>query len=35
MLALASDFIVAPSGPLTLQDAHVITHQLSVSLPLR
>jgi hypothetical protein len=30
-----SDFIIAPSGPLTLQDAHILTHQLSVSLPIR
>ena len=34
-LALMSDFIIAPSGPLTLQDAHILTHQLSVSLPIR
>ena len=33
--ALAADFIVAPSGPLTLQDALVITHQLTVSVPIR
>lgn len=33
--ARAADFIVAPSGPLTLQDAHVLTHQIAVSLPLR
>jgi hypothetical protein len=31
----AADFIVAPSGPLTLQDARVLTHQVSVSIPLR
>lgn len=30
-----SDFLVAPSGPLTLQDAHVFTHQIAVSVPLR
>jgi hypothetical protein len=37
MLDLASsvDFILAPSGPLTLQDARVTTHQLSVVLPFR
>ena len=29
-----ADFIVAPSGPLTLQNATVITHQLSVSVPI-
>lgn len=27
--------IAAPSGPLTLQDAHVLTHQVSFSLPMR
>ena len=31
----ASDFIVAPSGPLTLQDAFVLTHQVSISVPIR
>lgn len=30
-----SDFILAPSGPLTLQDARVVTHQLSVRVPIR
>ncbi len=30
-----SDFILAPSGPLTLQDARVTTHQLSVVIPVR
>ena len=29
------DFIVAPQGPLTLQDATVITHQLSAVIPIR
>ncbi len=29
------DFILAPSGPLTLQDASVHTHQISVVIPLR
>ena len=33
--ALAADFIVAPSGPLTLQDALVITHRVTVSVPIR
>jgi len=34
--ALASaDIILAPSGPLTLQDARVTTHQLSVVVPMR
>ena len=31
----AVDFILAPSGPLTLQDARVTTHQLSVVVPIR
>ena len=30
-----SDFILAPSGPLTLQDATVVTHQFSVRVPIR
>lgn len=34
-IAALSDFIVAPSGPLTLQDASVITHQFSVAVPIR
>jgi hypothetical protein len=29
------NFIVAPSGALTLDPVHVVTHQISVSLPLR
>ncbi len=33
--AAAADFIVAPSGPLTLQDARVLTHQVTVSIPIR
>ncbi len=33
--ALAADFIVAPEGPLTLQDARVLTHRVSVSIPIR
>ncbi len=32
--ALSPDFILAPSGPLTLQDARVTTHQLSVVIPM-
>ena len=32
--AANADFIVAPSGPLTLQDARVLTHQLMVSIPI-
>jgi hypothetical protein len=33
--AAATDFFVAPSGPLTLQDATVFTHQVSVAIPIR
>lgn len=33
--AAAADIVVAPSGPLTLQNVTVLTHQISVSLPLR
>ncbi|MFQ6674550.1 MAG: hypothetical protein ACE5GH_07185, partial [Fidelibacterota bacterium] len=29
------DFIIAPSGSLTLQEANVVTHQISISVPLR
>ena len=29
------DVILAPEGPLTLQDARVTTHQLSVVIPIR
>jgi len=31
----SADIILAPSGPLTLQDARVTTHQLSVVVPMR
>lgn len=34
-MSFHSDFIVAPSGPLTLQDARVTTHQFSVVIPMR
>jgi hypothetical protein len=35
-VALAStNILVAPSGPLTLDEVRVMTHQISVSLPLR
>jgi hypothetical protein len=34
-LAAATDFILAPAGPLTLQDARVTTHQFSVAIPVR
>jgi hypothetical protein len=27
--------IAAPSGPLTLQDAHVVMHQVSFTLPMK
>ncbi|MEJ2202644.1 MAG: hypothetical protein P8170_00905, partial [Gemmatimonadota bacterium] len=30
-----ADFIVAPQAPLTLQDARVVTHQVSVRIPIR
>ena len=30
-----ADFIVAPQAPLTLQDARVLTHQVSVRIPIR
>ena len=33
--ALANDILLAPEGPLTLQDVTVLTHQVSVSIPLR
>ena len=31
----ASDFLPAPEGPLTLRDAWVMTHRISVSVPVR
>jgi hypothetical protein len=34
-LEAQGDFIVAPQGPLTLQDARVVTHQLAVRVPVR
>jgi len=34
-LEAAADFIPAPRGPLTLQDVTVMTHQLTVSMPIR
>jgi hypothetical protein len=33
--AMANDIVVPPSGPLTLQDVKVVTHQISVSVPIR
>jgi hypothetical protein len=33
--ALTSNFLSAPSGPLTLTDVKVTTHQFSISVPLR
>jgi hypothetical protein len=34
-LSADADFLLAPDGALTLQDARVVTHQLSVTLPVR
>ncbi|MDH3270756.1 MAG: hypothetical protein OEN56_05455 [Gemmatimonadota bacterium] len=34
-LSSGADFILAPDGPLTLEDARVTTHQISVRLPVR
>lgn len=34
-MAFANDIVVPPGGPLTLQEAQVWTHQLSVAVPLR
>ncbi|NIM50752.1 MAG: hypothetical protein GTN62_10280, partial [Gemmatimonadales bacterium] len=34
-MAAANDILLPPSGPLTLQDVKVVTHQLSISLPIR
>jgi hypothetical protein len=31
----SADLIVAPSGPLTLQDVSVVTHQLAVRVAVR
>ena len=31
----AANFIVAPSGPLTILDARVTTHQITVTVPIR
>jgi hypothetical protein len=33
--AVGSNILVAPSGPLTLDEVRVVTHQISLSLPLR
>jgi hypothetical protein len=30
----SADFLIAPAGPLVLQEAQIVSHQLSVSLPL-
>jgi hypothetical protein len=32
-VAVASNILVAPSGPLTLDEVRVMTHRISVSLP--
>ena len=29
-----SDFIIAPSGPLLLQEEHVLFHQITISVPI-
>jgi hypothetical protein len=34
-LAVGSNILVAPSGPLSLDEVRVVTHQVSLSLPLR
>ncbi len=34
-LTSKADFIIAPSGALTLQDARVMTHQISIVVPIR
>jgi hypothetical protein len=34
-MGFANDIVVPPGGPLTLQDAEVWTHQISVAVPLR
>jgi hypothetical protein len=33
--ATANDILLAPEGPLTLQDVTVLTHQVSVSIPIK
>ncbi|MBI4520246.1 MAG: hypothetical protein HY701_05385 [Gemmatimonadetes bacterium] len=35
LASAGGNIIVAPSGPLTLGDVKVVTHQVSLSLPLR
>ena len=34
LVGAEADFILAPDGPLTLQDVRVLTHQISVRLPI-
>lgn len=34
LASVTVDFILAPEGPLTLQDARVLTHQFSVVIPI-
>ncbi|NQT64506.1 MAG: hypothetical protein HQ556_16205 [Candidatus Marinimicrobia bacterium] len=34
-MSMGGDFIIAPSDDLTLQEARVMTHQISISLPIR
>ena len=33
-VAEMSDYLIAPSGPMTLQGVYVITHQIGVSIPI-
>jgi hypothetical protein len=33
--AFGSNFIVAPSGPLNLEEVRVLTHQITASVPIR
>ncbi|MFQ5570402.1 MAG: hypothetical protein ACE5G0_12045 [Rhodothermales bacterium] len=33
-VALSSDFVVAPGAPLTLQEARVVTHQVTILVPI-
>ena len=35
VLSAANDIVVAPGGPLTLQTARVLTHQLGIAVPIR
>jgi hypothetical protein len=35
LAGLSNDFILAPGAPLTLEPARVVTHQISVVIPVR